>query len=104
MAFLSRLRFPMTFKTILEKIPRLNVTGLLSSKNPELEMNLFCYGVGVLVCAVVLWRWESTGPRDGNLVAAMTVFLGAITGGLFKKGSNANQPTAGPGTPDQGGK
>jgi hypothetical protein len=89
---------------MLQRLKRFNfpkITGLLSSANPELEMNLAAYGFGVLVCAVVLWRWESTGPRDMSFVAAFTAYLGAITGGLFKKGSNAPAATPQPGAPDK---
>lgn len=62
---------------------------LFNSQAPEAEVNLAAYGLGVLAFIVWLSVWMARGPRDANLVAALTVFAGLIVGGLFKKGSNA---------------
>lgn len=70
---------------------------LFSSQAPEAEVNLAAYAFGVLAAAAWLTWWFYTGPRDGNLVAALAAFLTAVTGGLFKKGSNAAQQTPGAG-------
>lgn len=60
---------------------------LFSSKHPEAEVNLAAYAFGVLAAAGWLTWWFYTGPRDGNLVLALSAFLTAVTGGLFKKAS-----------------
>ena len=60
---------------------------LFSSISPELEVNLMAYGYGILIASGVLIGWCISGPRDGNFVAALGLFLTAITGGLFKRGS-----------------
>jgi hypothetical protein len=75
-----------------------------NSQDPTLEGNLLAYGFGVLVMAFLLTWWTIRGERDGNLVAALAVFAGAITGGLFKKGAgSATQQTTGAGAPDKDG-
>ena len=70
---------------------------LFSSQAPEAEVNLSAYAFGVLAAAAWLTWWFYSGPRDGNLVAALAAFLTAVTGGLFKKGSNAAQQAPGAG-------
>lgn len=72
---------------------------LFHSQAPEAEVNLAAYAFGVLAAACWLTWWFHTGPRDGNLVAAFAAFLTAVTGGLFKKGSDGQ----GQGKPDQEG-
>ncbi len=68
---------------------------LFSSQHPEAEVNLAAYAVGVVAFIVWLTVWSLRGPRDANFVAALGVFAAAITGGLFKKGSNAPEPPKG---------
>jgi hypothetical protein len=78
--------------------------GFFSSEDATSEMNLLVYGAGSAAAILWLTWWFGRGPRDGNLVAAFAAFLTAITSGLvFKKGSNAVQPNAQPGTQDQEG-
>jgi hypothetical protein len=75
-----------------------------NSQDPTLEVNLLAYGFGVAMTAVwlsvALWK---TGGLDGNWVAALGLFLGAVTGGLFKKGAHANQEAKDSGAPDKDG-
>lgn len=94
---------PEPVKRIVEAIrPRLG--RLFNSLDPTLEVNLVAYGFGILVLAFTIVWWTVKGQRDVNLVGAMTVFAAAITGGLFKKGSNAaQQQTPGAGAPDKDG-
>lgn len=84
-------------------VPRLGLGRAFNSQDPTLEVNLLAYGFGVLVMAFLLTWWTIKGQRDGNLVAALAVFAGAITGGLFKKESNAPQQTTGAGAPGKDG-
>lgn len=79
--------------------PRLG--RLFNSLDPTLEVNLAAYGFGVLVMAFILGWWTVKGNRDANLVGALAIFAAAITGGLFKKGSNAAQSTTEPGKEGQ---
>jgi hypothetical protein len=81
---------------LLEKLrPRLGLGRAFDSQDHTLEVNLAAYGLGLIAAACWLTWWFYTGPRDGNLVLAFSAFLTAITGGLFKKGSNAPEPPKG---------
>ena len=87
---------------ILETLrPRLG--RLFNSADPTLEVNLAAFAAGILAAIGWLTWWFYTGPRDGNLVLAFSAFLTAVTGGLFKKGSNA-APTSSAGALDKEGK
>ena len=89
-------------RAVIEALrPRLG--RAFNSLDPTLEVNLVAYGFGVLVMAFILIWWTIKGQRDANLVGALAIFAAAITGGLFKKGSNA-APTSSPGAPDKEGK
>lgn len=68
---------------------------LFHSQAPEAEVNLLAYACGILAAICWMTWWFYTGPRDGNLVLAFSAFLTAVTGGLFKKGSNAPEPPKG---------
>jgi hypothetical protein len=68
---------------------RARASGFLNSQDHTAEVNLGAYALGVLAGIAWLSYWFFSGPRDVNLVAAFSAFLAAITGGLFKKGSNA---------------
>ena len=81
----------------LRSLLRPRLGRLFNSSDPTLEVNLAAYGFGIMACAAWLTRWTIIGPRDGNLVAAIGLFLGAVTGGLFKKGANAAQNPKGAG-------
>ncbi len=87
----------------LKKTGRIDLGRAFNSQDPTLEVNLLAYGFGVLMTAV----WLSLALRryglDGNWVTALGLFLGAVTGGLFKKGANANQSGKAPGTQDKEG-
>jgi hypothetical protein len=84
-------------KPILDFIkPRIG--RLFNSKDHTLEVHLAAFGCGILAFITWLTIWVLRGPRDANLVAALVVFAGAITGGLFKKGSaNGEAPKDGEG-------
>lgn len=62
--------------------------GLLNSRDHTAEINLAAYAGGVGAVIFVLIWWVVVGPRDLALVAAISALLGAVTGGLFKKGSH----------------
>lgn len=68
---------------------------LFNSQAPEAELHLAAYAGGIFAFIIWISVWIGRGPRDANLVAAMGVFGAAITGGLFKKGSNAPEPPKG---------
>lgn len=78
-----------TAKAALEALrPRLG--RAFSSLDPTLEVNLLGYGVGVGSLCFCLIYWTVKGNRDTALVGFAGVVAAAITGGLFKKGSNAS--------------
>ncbi len=87
----------------VKKTSRINLGRAFNSQDPTLEVNLLAYGFGVVMTAV----WLSLALRryglDGNWVTALGLFLGAVTGGLFKKGAHANQGPKDAGTPDKDG-
>ncbi len=81
-------------KSVFEALrPRLG--RMFNSLDPTLEVNLAAYGFGVLVMSFCLIWWTVKGQRDASLVGAWGVFAAAITGGLFKKGTNAPEPPKG---------
>lgn len=83
---------------MLEKL-KATALGFLNSQDHTAEINLGAYAFGVTAAAAWLTWWFYTGPRDANLVAAFAAFLGAVTGGLFKRGSSATPA----GTPNKEG-
>ena len=83
-------------RAVIEALrPRLGVGRAFNSKDHTLEVNLAAYACGILAAVGWLTWWFYTGPRDGNLVLAFSAFLTAVTGGLFKKGSNAPEAPKG---------
>lgn len=76
----------MNLKAMFDKF-----SGFFNSADPEKEIHLLAYGLGIISTTVWLSIGLSRGPIDGNWCTALGVYLVAVTGGLFKGGSNSSK-------------